>query len=106
MRNSLKKFLSIPLLICMIVGMVTSASAFSVKGERASITALYLIDEKPVQDVSIFVHRIASVDDDLNYTWLDAYSKYKLTVDFNNDDKMAEVAQTLASYVSRDSVEI
>lgn len=104
MRNSLKKFLSIPLLICMIVGMVTSASAFSVKGERASITALYLIDEKPVQDVSIFVHRIASVDDDLNYTWLDAYSKYKLTVDFNNDDKMAEVAQTLASYVSRDSV--
>ena len=44
------------------------------------------------------------VDDDLNYSWLDAYVKYKLTVDFNDDSKMAELAQTLASYVSRDSV--
>ena len=104
MRNRLKKILSIPLLVCMIVGMATSASAFSVKGEKASITALYLIDEKPVQDVAISVHRVASVDDDLNYSWLDAYVKYKLTVDFNDDSKMAELAQTLASYVSRDSV--
>lgn len=104
MRNRLKKILSIPLLVCMIVGMATSASAFTVKGERASITALYLIDEKPVQDVTISVHRVASVDDDLSYSWLDTYAKYNLTVDFNDDGKMAEVAQTLASYVSRDSV--
>ena len=104
MRNRLKKILSIPLLVCMIVGMATSASAFSVKGERASITALYLIDEKPVQNVAVSVHRVASVDDDLNYSWLDTYAKYKLTVDFNDEGKMAELAQTLASYVSRDSV--
>lgn len=90
------------LLACTTLMSAVPASAASVDG-NASISALYLVDHRPVSDVTISAHRIATLDDD-DIVWQDAYEKYHLTTEIQDSEGAIALAQTMAAYVLRDSI--
>ena len=102
MRLRIKRILVATLLLWLTLAVVGSASA--AEPESGSISALFLVDDKPVQDVRILALRVAALDDDCGFEWFDSYAKYHLSTNIQDNASAASLAQTLASYVSRDSV--
>lgn len=102
MRLRIKRILVATLLLCLTLAVVGPTSA--AEPESGSISALFLVDDKPVQDVKILAHRVAGLDDDGGIEWFDSYAKYHLSTNIQDSASAASLAQTLASHVSRDSV--
>lgn len=102
MRLHIRRILVSTLLLCLTL--MAAGPALASEPESGSISALFLVDDKPVQGVRILAHRVAALDDDGGIEWLTSYAKYHLSTNIQDNAAAASLAQTLASYVSRDSV--